>query len=104
VRAHRRAPEHGALDAAVVEHREQVGGERLVAVVLGRRRRGRAPVAARVVEDDAVAASLQCSRPHHDVAARGGEPVEQDDRDALAGLLPSQRRAGALHGELGHAR
>ena len=35
VRAHRGAGEHGALDPAVVEHGEQVGGERLVAVVAG---------------------------------------------------------------------
>ena len=80
VRAHRGARQHGALDPAVVEHGEQVGGERLVAVSSGSAP-GRAAVAARVVGDHAVPAALERARAHHHVAARRGQAVQQHDGD-----------------------
>src|SRR5277367_5032921 len=50
-------------------------------------------MAARVVGDHAMAGSLQGGGAHHDVAAGGGEAVEQHDRDtgaAVAGFLAGQ--------------
>ena len=43
VRAHRGARQHGALEPARVEHRREVGGQALVAVVAVRRRARSAP-------------------------------------------------------------
>ncbi len=82
VRAHRGAREHGALERQLVEHGREVRGELLVAVGVRRGRRRGAPVAARVVGDDAMARALERARAHHDVAARRREPVQQDDRGA----------------------
>ena len=65
--------------------------EVLVAVGVRRGRRIAAPVAARVVGDDAVPGALERLRAHDDVAVRRGQPVQQHDRDALARLA---RRRG----------
>ncbi len=51
-----------------------------------------------------MAVALERARAHHDVAARGGEAVQQHDRDPLAVLLPGERHAAGLHGDLGHRR
>jgi hypothetical protein len=103
VGAHRGAGEQRALDAAVVEHREQVGREVLVAVGLGRRRGRRRAVAAGVVGDHAVAVALERARAHDDVTAGGGQPVQQDHGRPLAGLLAGELHAACLDDDLGHA-
>ena len=59
-------------------------------------------MAARVVGDDPVTAALERLGAHDDVAARGGQPVEEDDRRPFAGLLAGERHAVALHRELAH--
>ena len=58
VRAHRRAGQHGAVEPERVEHRAQVVGEVGVGVVVASGAGDDAPVAARVVGDDAVAGAL----------------------------------------------
>ncbi len=82
VRAHRGAGEQRALDARCVEHRREVArrGARSRTRRLGRGRRAAVP--ARVVGDHAVARALERARAHHDVAAGGGEAVQQHDRGA----------------------
>ena len=91
-----------ALDPAVVEHGEQVGGEVVVAVGVGRgRRRGRA-VPARVVGDHAVAVALERLGAHHDVAARRGQAVQQDDRRSPP--APRRRASVTPPASIGHAR
>ena len=64
----------------VVEHRDRVGGEDLVAVGRGRVGGGGDAVAAGVVGHHAVAGALERPRAVHHVAARGGQAVEQQDR------------------------
>ena len=96
MRAHRGARQHRAVDAAVVEHGEQVGGQRVVAVrvrVAGRRRPA---VAARVVGDHPVAAALEVLGSHHHVAARGGQPVQEHDGHALARLVAASFRRESI--------
>ena len=69
------------------------------------RRPGWAParnaVGAGVVFDHAVPGALERLRAHHDVAARRGQAVQQQDRQALAGLLAGQRHASAFDREVG---
>jgi hypothetical protein len=95
VRAHRRARQHRPVDAAVVEHGQQVAGQRVVAVAVGG---VRAPVPTRVVHHHAMPVALEVPGSHHHVPARRGQPVEQHHRDALARLLPGQ----AVDLELAH--
>jgi hypothetical protein len=103
VRPHRGAGQHGAVDAAVVEHGEQVGGQALVAVV-ARVARGRgAAVGAGVVGDHAMAGALERARAHHHVAPRRGQPVQQHDRAPLPRLLAGQHHAVRVDPEIhGH--
>jgi putative thioredoxin len=86
VRAHRRAREHRAVDAALVHDPHEVVAQVLVAVGLRIGRGIGLAVAARVVGDHAVAGALEGFGAHHDVAVRRGQPVQEDDGRALARL------------------
>jgi hypothetical protein len=46
-----------------------------------------------------MARALEQARAHHDVAAGGGQPVQQHDRNALARLLARERHPIPLDAE-----
>ena len=100
VRSHRGARDRRSLDTKAVEHGLEVAGE--VRVVVGAALGGgvRLAVAARVVGHDPVSVRGQEARTHHHIPPRGSEPVEQNNRIALARLLPAEGRGTAVQLEL----
>jgi hypothetical protein len=103
-RAHRGTGQDRLLDLHLVEHRLEVGGQ--VGVLVGRRVLGRSGLAvpAGVVGDHPVAAAGQELGPMDHVAAGGGEPVQQDDRRAVAELLAAERHGARIDVEGGGNR
>ena len=51
---------------------------------------------ARVVEDHAIAGTLERAGAHQDVAPGGAEAVQADDRGTSAGIVESDDARGAL--------
>jgi hypothetical protein len=90
VRAHGGPGEHCAVHAPFAHDGEQVVRQRLVVV---RRAGRRVAVAARVVGDDSVPVAFERLRAHHDVAARGGQAVQEHHGHALPGLLAREHHS-----------
>src|ERR671915_2266512 len=84
---HRAAHEGRALDPEMVEDGLEVVHELGVLVAPAG---GGGPVAARVVGDQAVAPLDEVARALHDVAPRGRQPVQKDDRGAVTRLLATE--------------
>ena len=93
VRPHRVAAEDELSVAhRLLDHRLEVDDELRVSITPSRRRRVRLAVTAGVVGDDGATSALQDPRAVDDVAPGRGDPVTEDDRRALAGVLASDRR------------